>query len=194
MKNSLLLSTVLTALLFTACKKDDIAKKPQKEEYIQFFDAQIGGQQVAIRNSIDKNRSVFQGQWTGVGNGKGETVDMYTVNVQLPNDKATDLIETRLRFQIFDIEPKAYQISGQVKYYETFGTYIGLSKKLDNGSWSLYVPQVNKKPFEVGITKYQFVYGSGVPIVGGTLNGTLYNEKNLQDSIVIKNGKFEVRY
>lgn len=185
---------VLAALLFTACKKESIAEKPKKKEYIQFFDAQIGNQQVAIRNSIDNNRTIFRGNWTGVGNGKGQFTDMYAVDVQLPNEQSSGVKELKLRFQIFDIKKKKYQITGEDRFYKDFGTYIGLVKSLGNSNGVLYVPNVNKQPFEIEITKYEFVNGGGAPIVGGTLSGTLYNEKNADDFIVIKNGKFEVRY
>lgn len=188
----------LFALLcfITACKKEPIPAKEEKQEFIQYFGAVINDVNVNIRNTQDKDRTKLHGQWTGVGMGNGQQIPMYTVDVNLPKEAPQDLFEPKLRLQIFDIHHGLFLLDGTNSYYESFASHIALFKRYGNGNNEVksYVAHPSKKPFAVEITRYEYPEGSGVPYVGGKLNGVLYNEKNLQDSIVIKNGQFEVRY
>jgi ferredoxin len=183
-------------LCVAACKKEAIPQKEEKQEFVQFFGAVINDTNINILNTQSKDQSKLHGQWTGVGMANGREIPMYTISVVLPKDTPQDLFDPKLSVQIFDIHPGLFLLNGANSYYEDFASHIVLLKRYgsNNGDFKAYVAHPSKKPFEVEITRYQYPEGSIVPYVGGKLNGVLYNEKNLQDSIVIKSGKFEVRF
>lgn len=185
---------LLIFLSFSSCKKEE-SKKEDNIEYIQYFSAKIGGKNIDIKNSINGDRFKLHGSWTGINN---DEVHVYQVKVNLPEER-NEIVkyETLLNFQIYDIERnKVNNIIDNEFYQNDFNSYIFLSKTMidDDKNYTIYSPNTNKKPFKIEITKYQFIKDSLVPIVGGKLNGVLYNKKNLLDSVIIKDGIFEVRF
>jgi hypothetical protein len=179
--------------LTSACKKESIPQKEEKQEYVQFFGAVINNNNINVLNTQSKDRWKLHGQWTGVGMGDGRQIPMYTVDVTLPKEATQDLYDPKLRLQLFDIHHGLFLLDGTNAYSESFASHIAIFKGSGN-DFKAYVAHPSKKPFAVEITKYEYPEGSGVPYVGGKLNGVLYNENNLQDSVVIKNGQFEVRF
>ncbi|WP_295767729.1 DUF5025 domain-containing protein [uncultured Mucilaginibacter sp.] len=180
--------TLSAALSITSCSKTRVAK-PQPEEFVQHFKANIAGKEISIENTRDRNRTQLTGQWTGLGNGDGTEKSIYTVDVILPADISPISAQARLRVQVENVKKGEFLITGENKDYPPYKSLISLR----NSNIS-YSANTAKKPFEVEITRYEYPYGSMVPYVGGKLNGVLYNEKNLQDSIIIKDGTFEVRF
>lgn len=179
------------SVIFTilSCKKQ--AQQPvEKQEYTQYFNALVDSIPIQIKNSFDKDRSNFMGSWTGVGMKNGDQMEMYTVKAVLPKEQFPS--KSVLNFQIFDIKRKAYHINSN--YLEAFSTHIFLVKNAGTATQAIYTTNDLKKPFEIEITKYEFPNGRHPPIVGGKLNGVLYNEKSTADSISIYNGNFEVRF
>ncbi len=195
MKNATLkISFCLTAILALSSCKKEIAQTQKKQEYIQHFNATVAGKSVRIQNSLNKDRIQFNGSWTGVGMGNGTQLEMYTVRVTLPKEVLGRADESKLRFQIFDIQRKEYQINGDKLYEKDFSTHIYLQNSVGKSNDVIYTTSSLKKPFKIEITKYELPKGSLVPIVGGKLNGVLYNTKDLTDSILIHDGDFEVRF
>lgn len=188
----------VTALIFIgvsffSCKKDKI-ETPVVEKYTQYFNANINGKPLSITGSMGENRNIFSGSWTGIGYNDGSQKEMYRVDVSIPNPVLNSTSNARLSFQIFNIQPKLYAISSAKSYRESFSTGIYLVSDLNLNSSKVYTTNEVKKAFQIDITKYERPKDGTLPIVGGKINGTLYNTDNLQDSIVIKDGVFEVRY
>ncbi len=180
-------------MFFVSCKKQEV-EVPAKQTYIQYFNANIAGQDLNIKNSIDENRNIFRGQLTGIGYGDGTQKEMYTVNVVVPKVLLNTSIDTKLQFQLFDIKKEEYQLSNSEHYKKDFASYVYLVTDLGMTNSKLYTTNESKPPFKITITRYEKVKDSALPFVGGTLNGVLYNVKDLQDSIQIKDGAFDVRF
>lgn len=166
------------------------------QTFSQHFYAFINEKPVTVHSSLEKNRSDFNGQWTGIGQPNGSKINLYRVNVVLPKDSSKEGYEANLKFQIYNISKKTFLITGKDDYYNVTGTYIAMKKKTGPGETDqkVYAANTKKKPFKIQITNYQTLRGSLVPLVEGRLDGTLYNIKNPLDSIVIKNGEFTVRF
>lgn len=184
---------IVAVMLLFSCKKQK-TEAPVKEPYIQFINVQIAGKYLEIKGSIDRNRDIFSGSWTGIGYGDGTQKEMYTVNVIVPNTFLNTTLASRLQFRIFDIEKKEYRLSGNDPYKQSFASSISLVTNLGLADSKVYTTNETKPPFKIEINRYEKPKGSGVPFVGGKLSGVLYNVKNLQDSIVIKDGVFDVRF
>ena len=199
-KSKTTFSLLLAAgLLSFSCSKDKaIIDKPIQKEYTQHFEAVIAGKSVAIENTISKDRDILSGQWTGIGMSDGSAKSLYNVLVRLPKGLLDNNLEPVLRFQIDNIQIGYFNITGINDRYENLeGSHIVLSAWGKNGNSEdavVYTANPDKKPFGLEITRYEYLSGSTIPIVGGKLSGVLYNEEDVQDSITIRNGVFEVRY
>jgi len=180
-------------MLLCSCKKPN-AELPAKMPYVQFIKMQIAGQSLEIKGSIDQNRDKFSGSWTGIGYGDGTQKEMYTVNVTVPKMFLNTTTDSKFQVRIFDIEKKEYLLSDSDPYKQSFASSIYLVTNLGSADLKVYTTNETKPPFKVQITRYEKPKDSGVPFVGGKLNGTLYNVNNLQDSVVIKDGVFDVRF
>ncbi|MFD2289087.1 DUF5025 domain-containing protein [Pedobacter petrophilus] len=186
-------SFLFVSLSFFSCEKN-ITETTIKEKYTQYFNANIAGQSLNIKGSIDENRDIFSGSWTGVGNSDGTQKDMYRVKVTVPRTFLNTTLDAKLSFQVYDIKPGIYLLSDAKAYQKDFANHMYLATNVGLENSNFYTTNEQKNPFKIEITKYEKPKDSSVPIVGGKINGTLYNIKNLRDSIVIKDGVFEVRF
>jgi RNA polymerase subunit RPABC4/transcription elongation factor Spt4 len=192
-----LIGLVITSL--SACKQEQ-SPKPQNQKYVQYFNGSINGKDVDIKTQKNSTSPIcdncnvesIAGDWTGYPSVNKEA---YTVSVRLSKERSGDEKMPLLEFRIFDIKIKSFNITGEENIFDALSTYVVIVKKekskTDN---TYYSPDPQKKPFEITINKYEFKPDSGLPFVGGKLNGVLYNTANRQDSIVIKDCNFEVRY
>ncbi|MBS7566582.1 DUF5025 domain-containing protein [Mucilaginibacter sp. Bleaf8] len=170
-----------------SCSKKE-AVEESTPEYVQFFKASVNGKPMAVENTMRKDRENLSGSWTGLGFASGEQKELYTISVALPSE--TKPSETaKLRIHIWEVKEGTFTISNTIPNNLLTESHILLWK-----SNNTYTPNNHAKPFTVRITKYERPAGSSIPTVGGQLNGVLYNEQNSQDSVVIKDGSFEVRF
>ncbi|WP_316799619.1 DUF5025 domain-containing protein [Pedobacter frigidisoli] len=193
MKTHNTILTLLFPVLLFSCKKDP-AETTEKQPYVQYFKADVAGQSLDIKGSNSTNREIFRGSRTIIGDADGTQHEMYTVNVALQATVLNTTSPSKLQFQIFDIRPKEYQLANGDAYQKNFSTHIFLVTDLGRPDSKLYTTSAVKSPFHIVISKYDMPKDSGIPFVGGKLDGVLYNVKNLQDSIVIRNGVFDVRF
>ena len=192
MKSKLIIFCVIISL-FTACEKEH-TEVIAKDSYIQYFQANIAGKPINIEGPIATNRDIFQGSWTILGNSDGTSNEMYTVNVKVPKDVLNTTISSILRFQIFDIKAREYLINSKNAFQKDFSTHIYLVTELGTSASKTFTTTESKTAFKISISKYEKPKDGSVPFVGGNLNGVLYNTRDLQDSIVIKDAAFEVRF
>ncbi|WP_316753800.1 DUF5025 domain-containing protein [Pedobacter gandavensis] len=176
----------------SSCTKEEVQQE-EKKAFIQYFKANLGSQTMNVSNALkDDDRSQLQASWTGVDIAIGKQLEVYVVNVKLPKALLNTTKESHLKFQIYDIKKKQYQINVDDPYETDFGTFIYLVKNPGMDNEVEYTTSSFRKPFVLEITKYERPNGDIVPVVGGKLNGVLYNPKNLMDSVVIQNGDFEL--
>jgi hypothetical protein len=189
---------ILFVLALSACKQEQTPEP--SGDYVQYFNGAIDGKKVDIKTATtvsyhpceNCNVESVSGDWTGYGS---INKDAYVVSVFLAKDKPNDAQMPKLKFRVFDIKPGDFKITGEEDIYNPLASYILIIKKEKAGEDNkLYAPNPQKHPFEIAINKYEFKPDSGLPFVGGKLNGVLYNTKNQQDSIVLKDCNFEVRY
>ncbi|PYF77124.1 DUF5025 domain-containing protein [Pedobacter nutrimenti] len=185
---SLLLSMFI---IFTicACKKEHpIPKPPPEKEYVQYFKGFISEKPLLV------TQSGISGDWTGLSSVSAPDMEVYRVIVNLQETYAGRLQTSFLRFQLFNMKNRTFKISGHEPILDLRNSYIFLNKKLgpNDEDAKFYTPNNLKKPFEINITRYEYLKNSGLPYVKGTLNGVLYNIKDITDSIVIRDGDFDV--
>lgn len=182
---------LFTILGLSSCKKQ-ISEKAEEPIRVQYLKAEIGSQSIDIRKT-DNDRNLFYGSWTGVGMATGTQIDMYSVELNLSKVLLVSNEVSKLRFQIFDIKTKQYQIDHDFSFPIDFTTYIYMIKNAGGKNEVIYSTSRLKKPFSIEVKRFEYPNDSIIPIVGGKFNGVLYNTKNLKDSVVIENGEFEVR-
>ena len=51
-----------------------------------------------------------------------------------------------------------------------------------------------KQPVRLLINRAELVDSSNIPFIEGVINGVLYNQENLNDSIIVENVEFGVHY
>ncbi|WP_265800977.1 DUF5025 domain-containing protein [Pedobacter sp. MC2016-05] len=193
MKSKFIIFFLAICLSMIACKKEN-TDVPKEDSYKQYFQANIAGKPINIAGNISTPRNIFHGSWTILGNSDGTNNEMYTVNVQVPKDVLNTKIGSKLQFQIFDIKTGEYLLNSKIAFQKDFSTHIYLVTELGTAGSKTYTTDESKKAFKISILKYQKPKDGSVPFVGGNLNGVLYNTKDLQDSIVIKDAAFEVRF
>ena len=64
--------------------------------------------------------------------------------------------------------------------------------KRDTNNEKWYEPL--KQPVKLLINRAEFVDSSNIPFIEGVINGVLYNQENLNDSIIIENVEFGEHY
>ncbi|WP_316762069.1 DUF5025 domain-containing protein [Pedobacter aquatilis] len=192
MKSKLTIFCVIISL-FTACEKEH-AKVDPENGYIQYFKANIAGKTVNIEGPIATNRDIFHGSWTILGNSDGTSNEMYTVNVKVPKEVLNTTTSSKLQFQMFDIKAREYLLNSKNAFQKDFSTHIYLVTELGTSASKTFTTNEGKTAFKISISKYEKPKDGSVPFVGGNLNGVLYNAKDLQDSIVIKDAAFEIRF
>lgn len=64
--------------------------------------------------------------------------------------------------------------------------------KRDTNNEKWYDPL--KQPVRLLINRAEFVDSSNIPFIEGVINGVLYNQENLNDSIIVENVEFGVHY
>lgn len=193
MKSKFIIFFVAICLSIIACKKEN-ADTAKEDIYIQYFKANISGIPINIVGNISTHRDIFHGSWTVLGNSDGTNNEMYTVNIQVPKEVLNTKINPKLQFQIFDIKAREYLLNNKVAFQKDFSTHIYLVTELGTSASKTYTTNESKKAFKISILKYEKPKDGSVPFVGGNLNGVLYNTKDLQDSIIIKDAAFEVRF
>ncbi len=183
----------LVSVLLISCKKEN-TENQVKEPYIQYFMADLAGKPLDIKGSLSSNRDLFRGCLTRIGYGNGTSKEMYTVSVQVPKTILGTTIDSKLQFQLFDVQEKEYLLTSNRAFQEDFSTHIYLVTNLGMPNSKIYTAFDNKLPFKISILKYEKPNDGSIPFVGGKLTGVLYNTTDLQDSIIIKNGAFDVRF
>ena len=73
----------------------------------------------------------------------------------------------------------------------SYGTNIPITKD-QNEFEKWYEPL--KQPVKLLINRAEFVDSSNIPFIEGVINGVLYNQENLNDSIIVENVEFGVHY
>ncbi len=64
--------------------------------------------------------------------------------------------------------------------------------KRDTNNEKWYDPL--KQPVRLLINHAELVDSSNIPFIEGVINGVLYNQENLNDSIIVENVEFGVHY
>jgi hypothetical protein len=100
--------------------------------------------------------------------------------------------ENLLRIQIMNVTgPGTYFLDGS--YKEDFDSYILFKAQLPGNDPKLYINDPLRSQFQVKIDQQIPIKDSPSKGVIGSFWGTLYDEDNPADSLVIENGKFIFR-
>lgn len=106
-----------------------------------------------------------------------------------PHAKTGPNSENFFELQIFDVqETGSYEISAT--YKEDFSSFALFVMNLPDGDSRRYVNEVNGNSFVVEIDEFIPIEGFSLPGIKGSFYGTLYNEDNPLDSLVLEEGDF----
>lgn len=176
---------VFGLMIFTAgCTKNkDHAEKPRTR--LNSFQMNVNGQfwEPSIIGG-DSCYSRFSCQWSAVDN-----IPFYTILAYRDSLAGADYkSESYFRLQIMNVQsPGVYAIN---EPYGDFTSYARFIKYEPNGNLKIYDNSKNNTSSQVTID--ELLPEKGLTLVGikGSYTGTLYNDENQNDSIVITECKF----
>ena len=93
-------------------------------------------------------------------------------------------------FHLVPIKAGAYDVISP--NHEMFHNRVCFMDKRDTNNEKWYEPL--KQPVKLLINRAEFVDSSNIPFIEGVINGVLYNQENLNDSIIVENVEFGVHY
>ncbi len=150
-----------------------------------------------VSNIASKNREILKGSFSVIRYAQGQTRQMYNIDVAIPALDGNISTKSRLKIQLEHIKPGIFNITGNDSIFQPLaGSFAVLSIRTAANSHTLvqYTASTKKQPFRVQVTGFDYPAYSSTPTVTGTFNGTLYNTQNINDSVIVKNGTFKVRY
>lgn len=170
-----ILSTAFFLSLFTACEKEEevIVDESPKHSY---FIGKINDNPVNVAPAARGEEILI----TSITKYQGKTIG-YNFAVSLKDYGYGQLLAHLapiLCTGVHDISPV------DALGYDPFVPYVAL--KIGNTTYQPY-----KKPFRIIITTLD-EEGWSLPCIIGEMNGTLYNPKNMNDSIVFKNIRYRI--
>ncbi len=179
-------SIFLLVLLLISCKHEE----PKARVPINFFSMQIDGQLwTPFQSKEDICVSTYHCSFAHYGNSPLYTIYAY----RDPTGRADAYSENLLRLRVMNVtEPGTYPLDGS--YKEDFDSYIIFQIQQPTGNPKRYVNDHFRSPFIIQVNEIFQPEGSAIPGIKGSFSGTLYNEDDLLDSLVIENGDFTFKY
>jgi hypothetical protein len=173
-------------LAFANCTKEQISEEVEEQLPINSFGIEVNGKAMEP-GQIGNNECLrtYYGAWSARGNKPYFNIVAY-VN---PEGLKSDTARSRLDIQIMNVTGLGkYELTGS--YLGNLEPYAYLSLKKPDGSSVRYLNKKGIASFYVEIEKFIPLPKTNLQGVIGSLHGTLYNEKNPADSIIIRRGKF----
>ena len=168
------------------CTKEGISEKVEEQLPTNSFGMEVNGKAMEP-GQIGNNECLrtYYGAWSARGNNPYFNIIAY-VN---PEGLKSDTARSRLDIQIMNVTGLGkYKLTGS--YLGNLDPYAYLSLKKLDGSSTRYLNKKDIASFYVEFEKFIPLPNTNLQAVIGTFYGTLYNEKNPADSVIISNGKF----
>lgn len=175
--------------LLTACDKEE------EESYVPgpyswdfgYIKGTLNGTDISLQNE--------GGQWGKHIPAAGAIYSVYespkkfdSYGTTIPITRRQDELIYGFTFHITPVKVGIVEIKSP--NHELIHNSIHFIDERDDENKKSYAPL--KQPLELHITRADFSNESSVPFIEGVMDGVLYNEKNLNDSIIVKNVEFGV--
>ena len=173
-------------LSFANCTKERISEEPEEQLPINSFGMEVNGKAMEPGQIGDNNcLRTYYGAWSAVDTKPYFNIVAYLNLEGLKSDTA----RSQLNIQIMNVTGLGkYKLTGS--YLSNFDPYAYLSLKKPNGSSVRYLNKKDIGSFYVEFEKFIPLPNTNRQGVIGSFSGTLYNEKNPADSVIISRGKF----
>lgn len=110
-------------------------------------------------------------------------------SAEIPITKDQDKLAYGFCIFISPIKTGKFEVTKpSLEYFENNIAFV--DKRDDTKEAKIYKPL--KQPLILHINRADFSSDSGIPFIEGKMEGILYNEKNLNDSVIVKNMQFGV--
>ncbi|EMR01065.1 hypothetical protein ADICEAN_03813 [Cesiribacter andamanensis AMV16] len=141
----------------------------------------------------DPCTSTFMCSWTGVSGPGDIDMDLYTISAFKDTKGRADYrSENQLRIQLTDVEaPGVYLTTGSYKSdFDSYAIFIDRTAGDAPESGKRYVNKTVENSFYVQVEEILPREGVSPNGIRGTFYGTLYNEEDPSDYILIQKGEF----
>lgn len=172
-------------MLFS-CQKDSVFFEKKKSTPLNTFSMQVNGREwEPSQIGDDICRRTYNGAWSALGNTPFFNITAY----RDPEAQTSYLAENSLDIQVMNIKGLGkYLLTGS--YLGSRESYASFRVNKPNGIYVRYVTTPGKSYFVVEFKAFSPIPGTTLQAVKGVFNGTLYNDKDLRDSVIIDNGTF----
>ena len=181
---SLFILSILTVLI--SCNKENPAPEAIKVQLANSLAMQVDGQQWEPGGSAKEECfRTFNAAWSWLDRKPFFNISAY----RDANGNTGAESENSLLIQIMDITLEgSYSIKGS--YVESFTSHALFRTAKPDGSKATFVNSQTSNSFKVVFEQFMERPNTTLKGVKGSFSGTLYNEKDPSDSIVIKKGSF----
>jgi len=179
-------SIFLLVLLLMSCKREE----PEARVPVDSFSMEVNDQLWTPYQSKENTCvSTYFYNFAHYGSAPLYTIYAY----RDPTGRADAYSENMLRMGVMNVtEPGTYPLDGS--YKEFFGSYIIFTVKQSTGNYKRYVNDHFRSPFIIQVNEIPLKEWSSIPGIKGSFSGTLYNEDDSLDSLVIEQGEFTLKY
>lgn len=181
--NRVIFAMVVTATAIfslTACDKEEEPYVPGPYSWdFGYIRGKLNGTNINLQNE--------GGQWGNHISAAGAVYTEYTSDgtdsygTTIPITKGQDELIYGFSFHITPVKVGMLEVTSP--NFEIIHSSVFFIDRRDAND-KKYAPL--KQPLKVNITRADF-FGSGIPFIEGEMNGILYNEENLNDSIIVEN-------
>jgi hypothetical protein len=178
-------------LIMASCGKEDRPEPPSIPRHNSFSMTLNGTAWQPSQLGPDTCARTYKAKWAEVQTSRG-LMPYYTISAYRdPQAAATPQSENAFTLQFTEVlAPGVYSITGG--YQHDFESYAVFTINRPNGTFSRYVNKQVNSAFRVEVSEFIPLPVANVAAKGvkGTFSGTLYNENNSSDSLVINRGSF----
>ncbi|WP_162053727.1 DUF5025 domain-containing protein [Pontibacter pamirensis] len=180
-------SIVLLLLLLMSCKDEE----PEARVPVDSFSMEVNDRLwTPFQSKEDTCVSTYSYSFSHYGSAPVYTIYAY----RDPTGRADAYSENLLRMRVMNVtKPGTYPLYGSYKE-GIDASYIIFQIQQSMGNPKRYVNDPSRRPFIIQVNEIPLKERRTIPGIKGSFSGTLYNEDNLLDSLVIKKGKFTFKY
>lgn len=177
---------MMAIISLAACDKEEEAYVPGPYSWdFGYIRGKLNGTDISLQNE--------GGQWGCHISAAGAIYSDYTqgqtlYGTTIPITKGQDRLTYGFSVHIAPVQIGTFEVTSPDP--ELFHCSIYFIDERDANDKKSYAPL--KQPLKLRITRAELSSVSSIPFIEGEMNGVLYNEKDLKDSIIVENIAFGV--
>lgn len=179
--------TITVILSFTACDKEEGLYVPGPYSWdFGYIKGKLNGTEFSLQNE--------GGQWGNHISAAGAVYTEYGTNgtnsygTTIPITKKQDYLIYGFSFHLSPVKTGMIEVTNS--NLELLHSSVYFIDERDANEKKTYAPL--KQPLKLRIDRVDFSSDSSVPFIEGEMEGILYNEKNMNDSVIVEKVQFGV--